>query len=359
MLARYQQFIASGEFSPDPAQEKIVHQLQQVLDEWRKKENANFISKLFLNSNVISGFYLWGGVGAGKTWLMDMFYHELPTQKKLRLHFHQFLFGVHKALKKFQGQLDPLKLVAQELAEQADFICFDEFMVSDITDAMILGNLLSALFAEGITLISTSNVKPEDLYRNGLQRDRFLPAIELLKQHMRVVHIETTTDYRLRTLESAGVYFYPLNEKSEEAMWTQFRHLSNGEWEEAKILTIADRPIPTLYCSSNTAWFDFNVLCQVPRSQQDYLEIACTFPTVLLSHVPKIPSEADHLITYLINLVDIFYDARVKLIISAAVPVQELYSEGGRLSFSFQRTCSRLLEMQSHEYLEQPHFFKD
>jgi cell division protein ZapE len=361
-LELYNQYLATQQYKPDGQQKQAILLLQRVYDElsnsakpltWQQRI-VNKIKKM--PATPIKGVYLWGGVGIGKTWLMDMFYQSLTIPNKMRMHFHRFMQQVHLALKELQGHADPLTLVAQRFAKQAKVICFDEFLVNDIVDAMILANLLKALFAEGITLVTTANTPPDDLYRNGIQREYFMPAIHLLKQNLEIIHLTTEYDYRLRALEQAGTYYYPLGAEADVFMRNSFKQLTRLEHTDAVStpLMIEEREIPVIAHSNQVAWFDFNVLCNVPRSQLDYLEIGRCFATVLLSNVPKIQSHQDNLIRYLINLVDVFYDARVKLIISAAVPVPELY-ESGRLAFEFKRTQSRLLEMQSKEYLSLPH----
>lgn len=358
----YNQAIVSGEYKSDPQQKQAIMQLQRVYEELtripaRSSQWKRLINKISKNNELpIKGVYLWGGVGIGKTWLMDIFYQTLPMPNKMRMHFHRFMQQVHLALKELQGHADPLKLVAQRFAKQAKVICFDEFLVNDIVDAMILANLLKALFAEGITLVTTANTPPDDLYRNGIQREYFMPAIALLKQHLEVLHLTTEYDYRLRVLEQAGTYYYPLDAQAELFMLNSFKQLTRIDVANAEHapLTIEGREIPVIAHCNQVAWFDFNVLCNVPRSQLDYLEIAHCFATVLLSNIPKIQPHQDNLIRYLINLVDVFYDAKVKLIITAAVPVNEIYT-AGRLAFEFKRTQSRLLEMQSKEYLSLPH----
>lgn len=356
-IQQYQQAIQSGAFIHDPQQEMVMQALQHLYEqiiEQEKKSILQNIKSMFKQKNRPQGLYIWGSVGAGKTWLMDMFYHCLPENKKFRLHFHHFMQQVHHHLKQLQGQRDPLKTIAKQFAQQSNVICFDEFFVLDITDAMILANLLEALFNEGIILITTSNIPPDELYRNGLQRNRFLPAIALLKQHTQIISLQSQTDYRLRELTQAGVYFCPLNNQNKEKMQQLFDHLTHGSAQHNKILQINDREIQTIACSQNIAWFEFNILCHVPRSQMDYLDIAQTFHTVFLSNVPKIAAKDVNSARYLINLIDILYDKRVKLVISSVVPILELYTEG-ELHFAFQRTCSRLLEMQSEEYLHLPH----
>lgn len=358
-LENYQQAIASGQFYPDARQQEIIHQLQAVYNTWMAQHNSNnkSIWQRLLQSkrnHPVKGMYLWGGVGAGKTWLMDLFYNAIPEEFKLRLHFHRFMQRIHHELKQLQGQVNPVQLIAKRFAQQVKLIFLDEFVVNDITDAMLLANLLDALFAEGVTLMATSNVPPEGLYRNGLQRGRFLPAIALLNKHLQVVHSQVQADYRLRTLEEAGVYFYPLNAEAEQQLLTHYQHLVHGTTKLDKELMIEGRSIPIVRCSHEVVWFDFNIICNVPRSQLDYVEIARSYNTVILSNVPIIQPEQDATITYFINLIDVFYDARVKLIISAAGTVDELYT-AGRYSFEFQRTRSRLLEMQSKEYISCAH----
>lgn len=354
----YTSAIQNGEFFADPQQEKIMLALQHVYDQIlsRKKRNAllHKIKHTFKPTVPVQGLYIWGSVGAGKTWLMDMFYQSIPTDQKLRLHFHHFMQQVHAHLKQLQGQSDPLKIIAKHFAKKTKILCFDEFFVNDITDAMILGNLFAALFNEGVTLVTTSNLSPDDLYKNGLQRGRFLPAITLLKRHTQVLHLQSLTDYRLRELKQAGVYFCPIDKEHEQCMASLFQHLTHNTAELDQVLNINDRPIATVACAQDVVWFDFNILCHTPRSQLDYLEIAKIFHTIFLSNVPTINTKDVNSIRYFINLVDIIYDCRVKLIISADVPIAEIYPAGELIS-EFQRTRSRLLEMQSEHYLHLPH----
>lgn len=355
-LERYQQAMATGQFYADPYQQQIIQQLQMIYQQWCQRHGNKTLLGRFIKASAapVRGLYLWGGVGAGKTWLMDLFYECLPSGQKLRLHFHRFMQRIHHELKQYQGKVNPLKLIAQQFAKQTRLIFLDEFVVNDITDAMLLANLLAALFAEGVTLMATSNVPPEGLYRNGLQRGRFLPAIALLNQHLAVMHAPVQTDYRLRTLEQAGVYFYPLDANAEQQLLLHYQHLVHESRPNHETLLIKGRAVQTISCTNAVVWFDFATLCSVPRSQLDYVEIAQSYNTVILSGVPVITAEQDDRIVYLIHLVDVFYDARVKLIISAAVSVDKLYLEG-RYTFEFQRTQSRLLEMQSKEYISCPH----
>lgn len=354
----YQQVIQNNEFFADPQQEKAILAFQEIYDQLLIAQKNNFllhkIKHTFKRSKPVHGLYIWGSVGAGKTWLMDIFFKSLPIKSKLRLHFHHFMQQVHTHLKELQGQKDPLKIIAKRFAKQAKILCFDEFFVTDITDAMILGNLLAALFNEGVTLVTTSNLPPDELYRNGLQRNRFLPAIALLKKYTQILHLQSLADYRLRELTQAGVYFYPLNKENEQKIANLFQHLAHGSEVKQQVLTINNRTIETIAYSHNIVWFDFNILCHTPRSQLDYLEIAKTYHTVFLSNVPAIKANELNAIRYLINLIDILYDCRVKLIVLAEVAIPDIYVEGD-LRFEFQRTCSRLLEMQSEHYLELGH----
>lgn len=352
-IESYHHQIAQEGFVPDPNQEQAIQQLQRLYDDLLNKQKISgwqkFLAKIDCDKpHVVRGVYLWGSVGVGKTWLMDTFYQALPLQKKMRMHFHRFMQFVHQELTTFQGRPDPLKEVAKDFAKQAEVICFDEFLVNDIADAMLLANLLKALFAEHITLVTTANVEPDLLYRNGIQRARFVPAITLLKEHLNVVHLPTQIDYRLQTHEQIGRYFYPLTPENAQQMQYVFNRLAQ-EIRAEKTVVIEGRSINVLGLAKNIVWFDFNELCHVPRSQLDYLAIAEQFPMVLLSNVPKITAKQDDTARYLINLIDVFYDAKTKIIISAEVPTSDIYTEGKQF-FEFRRTKSRLLEMQSQEY---------
>jgi cell division protein ZapE len=351
----YQQQLNQNGFTADAHQREAIQHLQRLYADLLAEQNINGWQKFttavgLKKAQPVRGVYLWGSVGVGKTWLMDIFYQALPIEKKLRMHFHRFMQFVHQELQLLQGHPDPLKDVAKDFAKQADVICFDEFLVNDIADAMLLANLLKALFAENITLVTTANVEPDLLYRNGIQRGRFMPAITLLKEHLEVIHLPTEIDYRLQTHEQIGSYFYPLTAESAEHMQYAFKRLAQGVRSE-KTVTIEKRTINVLGLAENIVWFDFHDLCNVPRSQLDYLAIAEQFSTVLLSNVPKIDAKQEDTVRYLINLIDVLYDAKTKLIVSAAVPVPDIYAEG-RSFFEFKRTRSRLLEMQSREYLE-------
>lgn len=300
------------------------------------------------------GVYLWGGVGRGKTFLMDLFLDWLPFDDKLRRHFHRFMYDVHRRLEALGERRDPLERVGDEIAARTRVLCFDEFFVSDIADAMILGNLLDALFRRGVALVATSNVAPRELYRDGLQRQRFLPAIDLLEQHTQVVDIGHGTDYRLRVLESAEIWHAPADDAAERNLEHYFAGIAPGHSDARCRIEVANRVIEARRCAKGVAWFDFEVLCTSPRAPVDYLEIARCHHTVLLSAVPRLDAVRDDDARRFIALVDVFYDHRVKLIVSAAAAPEEIYA-GKRLAFEFRRTRSRLREMRQHEYLAQAH----
>jgi len=350
-LAQYQKDLAEGTLFPDAQQAIAVDYLQKIFLALTKPQKRSLLKS---KTTPVKGLYLWGGVGIGKTYLMDAFYHNLPIKEKMRMHFHRFMKMVQDSLKQKQGQKNPLDVIAKELAQKTRILCFDEFFVNDIADAMILANLFEALFARGITLIATSNVDPDDLYHNGLQRSKFLPAIELIKQHTDVLHLDIDKDYRLRHLTDAGVYFYPRTDENRKKLEDLFHKICVTQVRSDTILQVEGRDIEIVKRSTNILWIEFNKLCNVPRSQVDYLHIAKTFSTVILTDVPVIDKKDRNSITYFINLVDILYDTSVNLIMLAETNFPDIYPEGD-LSFEFRRTKSRLQEMQSVEYLKAPH----
>lgn len=361
----YRRDLESDGFSYDPAQEQAVAHLQRFYEELieERGRRTRSISALAKIKGVfrktpeympVKGLYFWGGVGRGKTYLMDVFFDSLPFDNKLRTHFHRFMQRVHRRLKALEGSKNPLDIVADELAEQAMVICFDEFFVSDITDAMILGGLFEQLFERGVSLLATSNIVPDDLYKDGLQRQRFLPAIAALKQYTEVVNVDGGVDYRLRALEQAELYHSPLDAEADTSLRCSFDSLAPEPGKENVELDIENRIITAKMCADDVAWFEFDELCDGPRSQNDYIELAREFHAVLISNVPQLKASSDDQARRFINLVDEFYDRNVKLVLSAEVPLAELYA-GGRLEFEFERTSSRLLEMQSHEYLARGH----
>jgi len=303
---------------------------------------------------IVRGLYIWGGVGRGKTFLMDLFFEYLPIEQKRRIHFHRMMHDVHERMKTLSFVEDPLDKVAASIAQDTRVLCFDEFFVSDIGDAMILGRLLEGLFSRGVTLVTTSNVRPDDLYKEGLQRQRFLPAIELLNRHTNVINMDGGTDYRLRILQKAGTYLTPDDEKAAEKLNYFFDETASTQVATDIDLDINGRDIRARRCAKGVAWFRFTDICDGPRSQADYIEIARWYPSVIISGVPQFDALRDDQARRFVSLVDEFYDRRVKLILSADVDVPDLYT-GSRLSFEFGRTLSRLIEMQSMEYLALPH----
>ncbi len=364
---RYRKDLQHGDFQHDPAQEAAIRQLQRVYDELLATPAADpprrggFLSRLMgrgpetpAPTRAVRGLYLWGGVGRGKTYLVDTFFDALPLERKKRIHFHRFMHKVHGELKGLKDQQDPLRLVARDFAQRARVICLDEFFVSDITDAMILAGLLRELFASGVTLITTSNIPPDALYRDGLQRARFLPAIEQIKTHMEVFHLDTGVDYRLRYLERAEIYHHPLDARAQKVLEDAFEHVAPAPGRGGQSLEIEGRRIPTRRLADGVVWFDFESICDGPRSQNDYIEVARCFHTVLISDVPQMDRDMEDQARRFLNLVDEFYDRNVKLIVSAAAPPETLY-QGQKLRFEYQRTVSRLTEMQSKSYLARRH----
>lgn len=358
---KYQQDLKTEDFHYDPAQENAVKELQRLYDElthpqqkktWRVKIKAVFGKGM--SKPTTQGIYFWGGVGRGKTYLVDTFYDCLPGARKMRVHFHRFMHRVHSELKQLGGQTDPLKIVAKQFASETDIICFDEFFVSDITDAMILGTLMEELFAQGIVLVATSNIEPQGLYRNGLQRARFLPAIDLIEQNTRIVNVDSGIDYRLRTLEQAEIYHFPLDKEAEENLHRYFSQLAPESCEHDTALNIAGRQVEAIRNADGVVMFEFDVLCGGPRSQTDYMEISRCYHSVLLANVKQMNQQVDDIARRFIAMVDEFYERNVKLIISSEVAIDDLYTEG-QLVFEFKRCISRLKEMQSHDYLATQH----
>lgn len=354
-VTTYQAALDSGDFRYDESQNRMMQHLQRVYEDLISySEQGSFFPRMLnrRQQSPVKGLYLWGGVGRGKTCMMDMFYQCLPFKEKKRIHFHRFMKLVHSELQRFQGSKNPLDKIAAAFADETRVICFDEFHVSDITDAMILANLLEALFRRRVVLVATSNVEPKNLYENGLQRRRFLPAINLIETHTDVFNVDGTLDYRLRALKMSEIYHSPLDEMAESNLATSFEAIApdEGGWDVQ--LDIENRTISSRRCADGVVWFTFAAVCDGPRSQNDYIELARLFQTVLLSDVPRL--ESDSQARRFISLVDEFYDRNVKLIISAAVPIKALYS-GTQLRFEFRRTASRLQEMQSEEYLSREH----
>ncbi len=349
--AAYEAELKTRGYTSDPAQLRAVEALQRCADEWAefKEKRSNAFKKLIHHPDIPKGVYMFGGVGRGKSFLMDCFFNAVPLQRKTRLHFHEFMREVHRELSDLQGTVNPLDELGKQISKRYKLICFDEFHVADITDAMILHRLIDALFKNGVGMVTTSNFTPDGLYPNGLHRDRILPAIELLKAEMQVISVDNGIDYRRRTLEKVQMYHTPLGETADAAMNQAFTELAEAK-DESPVLNIESREIKARRKAGGVVWFDFKTLCGGPRSQNDYLELATQFHTVMLSDVPQMfvknASEARRF-TWLI---DVLYDRRCKLIMSAAVAPELLYTEGP-LSHEFPRTASRLNEMQSAEFL--------
>ena len=358
---RYQSDLQGEGFSHDAAQEQAVLSLQDLYERltavhhgygnglkvWMHKLRRHEVEPQV-------GLYFWGGVGRGKTYLMDTFFECLPFSRKSRVHFHRFMQRVHEDLRALEGEKNPLELVADKLAREARILCFDEFFVTDIGDAMILAGLMKALFARGVTLVATSNIEPQKLYENGLQRQRFLPVIALIEKYTQVLNVDAGVDYRLRTLQQATLYHFPLNEEADRSLEDSFTRLAGESGKHWERLVVNSRYLTCRCVANGVAWFDFAELCDGPRSQNDYIELARIFHSVLISGVPQFDADKNDQARRFINLVDEFYDRNVKLVLTAAKPLLELYLEG-KLAFEFQRTTSRLLEMQSVEYLALQH----
>ncbi len=344
----------------DPAQEKtlaLLEELQRRIHD-HEQPRRGWLQRLRRIGDepkqAVRGLYIWGGVGRGKTFLMDLFFETLAIDAKRRIHFHRIMQEVHRRLYALGDIEDPLSTVAADLAQDMRVLCFDEFFVSDIGDAMILGRLLDGLFELGVTLVATSNSPPAELYKDGLQRQQFLPAIELLKEHTQVINLDGDTDYRLRLLRQAGTYFSPADEAALAKLQHFFNISASSQITADRSLEVNGRHIRARQCAKGIAWFDFDDICDGPRSQPDYIEIARWYPTVIVAGVPVFDVTLENQARRFIALVDKFYDRHVKLILAAATDINQLYT-GKRLSFEFERTVSRLIEMQSTDYLTLPH----
>jgi cell division protein ZapE len=349
----YEAELAARGYTSDPAQLRAVDALERCAREWAefKEQRSNAFKKLINRPDIPRGVYMFGGVGRGKSFLMDCFYKAVPIVRKTRLHFHEFMREVHRELSELQGTVNPLDELGERISRKYRLICFDEFHVADITDAMILHRLLVSLFENGVGFVTTSNFRPDDLYPDGLHRDRILPAIALLKEKLEVVNVDGGVDYRARTMETVKLYHTPLGSRADAEMDEAFSRLAETQ-DEDPVLHIEHREIRARRKAGGVVWFDFKTLCGGPRSQNDYLEIATQFHTVLLSDVPQMPPRMASEARRFTWLVDVLYDRRVKLILSAAVPPAALYLEGP-LAHEFPRTVSRLMEMQSAEFLAQ------
>ena len=347
----YATTLAERGYTADPAQLRAIDSLERCEREWAdyKARRSNALTKLLSRPPIPRGVYMYGGVGRGKSFLMDCFFNAVPLQRKTRLHFHEFMREVHRELGDLQGTVNPLDELGKRMARRYRLICFDEFHVSDITDAMILHRLLESLFENRVSIVTTSNFKPDDLYPNGLHRDRILPAIALLNDKLEVINVDNGADYRSITLEQVGLYHTPLSAAADASMTAAFERLAEAR-DESPLLRIEHRELQARRRAGGVVWFDFKQLCGGPRSQNDYLELATQFHTLLLSGVPQMSPRNASEARRFTWLVDVLYDRRVKLILSAEVEPDLLYTEGP-LAHEFPRTASRLREMQSGEFL--------
>ena len=374
LIELYNEALQQPDMVHDGAQEEAISKLAALTEALISKPETTFVDsfigwlKPFYSSisrhpqateQPIQGLYLWGGVGRGKTWLMNLFYEELPITEKKRIHFHHFMLDIHARLdelnkSKQSRKKNPLKQVGRDIAEKYRVLCIDEFIVTNITDAMILSELLHALFEHGVCLVATSNRVPDDLYLNGLQRDRFLPAIELIKTHTEVFHLDGGLDHRLALLELSDIYYSPLEDDTDRQINQRISELAITPLVDNKIITVLDREIVTIRCSEEIAWFDFTVICSSPRAAQDYIELARRFGTIVVSDIPMMDEYSDDKARRFIYLIDELYDRNVTFIASAEASPDKLY-QGDMLEFAFHRTSSRLIEMHSHQYLSRSH----
>ncbi len=350
---QYKQDLLAPDFVADTMQEHAIDyldNLQQQLIAFTEKQTS--WRKRLSKRKMILGLYMWGGLGTGKSYLMNTFFHSLPFEQKIRLHFHEFMHKVYEQLKEVQGKKDPLKLIAKQWASQAYVICFDEFFVKDIGDAMLLGNLLTALFEQGVCLVATSNVEPSNLYKNGLQRSRFLPAIKALIQHVTVLKVDSDIDYRVQHVKLADVFFSPADEYAQQMMMQSFHYYAREDMASQEPILVNKRRLETIRHDPGAIWFDFSQLCETARSSDDYLQIAQQYPIILLSNVPQMGDRQNNALVRFLNLIDILYDQHVMLVMSLAESIDQLYQGEGR-ALEFKRTISRLQEMQSQQYLDE------
>ena len=355
----YERLLQIGQISPDTNQRELVYRFDQLSEQlknhkmWRGRRKALFRRRNWEKPE--QGFYIWGGVGRGKTFLMDLFFDSLPEGTGIRLHFHRFMNQVHKRLTALQGTENPLDVIAEEFAGKAKVICFDECFVSDITDAMLLGTLFEALFRRGVALVATSNIEPDALYKDGLQRDHFLPAIELIKKYCDVFNLDSGTDYRLRALEHSKLYYSTCDDEALEAIWASVQKLAPESTKSYGIFVeINRRKIAVCFLADDVVWFEFDVICGAGRAAPDYIEIAKLFHTVIITSVPALSKAGDDMARRFLHLVDEFYDRSVNVIMGANVPSERLFFDG-RFGFDMDRCRSRLLEMQSYNYLDRHH----
>ncbi len=353
--ARYALGVTAGDWTADPAQQAALAAFDRIFEALIDEASPSLWHRLRgKHRETPQGLYLWGSVGRGKTFLMDLFFESLPIEKKTRIHFHRFMQGIHAELRTLSGRSDPLVTVAERIAAKSRVLCLDEFFVLDIGDAMILGNLLRGLFAEGVVLVTTSNTAPANLYRDGLQRQRFLPAITLLEAHCEVAELVSSTDWRLRALKQAPVYLTPPDANAERGMLAIFHRVARGKERTDFRLSINERPVQVRREGDGAIWFDFDAICDGPRGVADYIFLARSYHTVMISGVPEFTPQTEDAAQRFVELVDELYDHGVKLVLTAAVPIIDLY-DGRRHRAVFARTESRLIEMQSEDYLGREH----
>ncbi len=368
----YWHFSQRGDFETDSEQLRVLQELQRLfeqLEEYRQYRQGKInrlVTNLGAGRKPPRGIYIWGGVGRGKSLMMDAFFKVSRHRRKRRVHFHEFMREIHARMRSLSGQEDPLDIISTEIAHELRLLAFDEFHVSDIGDAMILGRLLELLIAKGVVLVMTSNYRPDDLYPNGLQRSRFLPAIEILKDQLDVVPLAGTTDHRRRLLDALSVYYTPIDAEADSHLARFFEAMTKASYAEDGAIEVGGRPLAFRRRAKGVIWIDFAELCEKPRSQTDYLEIASAYHTVLVSDVPRMGATATDAARRFTWLVDIFYDQRVKLVLTAEAPPEGLLAEAGEgsgaeimLRAEFARTASRLLEMQSRDYFARKHASAD
>lgn len=367
-LEWYWHFSQRGDFQTDSEQLEVLERLQRLFDELEdyRQYRAGKINRLVTNLGAgrrpPRGVYIWGGVGRGKSLMMDAFHKVSRHRRKRRVHFHEFMREIHARMRTLAGEADPLDLIAADIARELRLLCFDEFHVSDIADAMILARLLELLIAKGVVLVMTSNYRPDDLYPHGLQRARFLPAIEVLKRGLVVVELGGTTDHRRRLLDTLGVYHAPIDEHADLHLARFFEAMTRATYSENGSIEVGGRPVAYRRRAKGVIWVEFGELFEKPRSQLDFLEIASAYHTVLVSHVRRMPASQPDVIRRFTWLVDVFYDQRVKLVLSAEAPPEELLVAAGdetgparMVQREFTRTASRLREMQSKDYFGRKH----
>jgi cell division protein ZapE len=367
-LEWYWHFSQRQDFQADTEQLAVLERLQSLFEDLQeyRQYRAGPINRLVTNLGAgrkpPRGMYIWGGVGRGKSLMMDAFFRVLPHRRKRRVHFHEFMREIHARMRGLTGQEDPLEAIAGEIARELRVLAFDEFHVSDIADAMILGRLLELLIAKGVVLVMTSNYRPDDLYPNGLQRTRFMPAIEILKRDLDVVNLGGATDHRRRLLDALSVYYTPLDEHADAHLVRLFEAMTKATYAEDGTIDVGGRPIAYRRRAKGVVWFEFAELCEKPRSQVDFLEIASSYHTVLLSNVRRMSPAQTDVVRRFTWLVDVFYDQRVKLVATAEAQPEELVTAPANATPSealvhreFARTASRLREMQSRDYFSRKH----